>query len=360
VVLLTAEDGLADTVRPRFDAMGGDPNAVYVLKGIREGEKEKAFILERDIPALEDAIVTHKAILVVIDPLSAYLGRIDSHKDPEVRSLLSPLAALAERTNVAILGIMHLSKDDDRKALYRLLGSQAFVAAARSVLILARDEKDPDRRLFLILKLNLAAKRSGIGFRIREAANGSSHVEWDDDPVTVDADTALTGTRPEERVEREDAISFLEDLLADGPVSVRDVFSQSRRNGISDRTLRRAKEDLSVISDHEGWPGQQQDWYWKLPEAPEVASLGEDSVANAVSTDTSPKVASSKEAASLEEARETKGKTAHFSPKGASGRGVEVFEDDPFPMHTKTAFDTECRKPTTKPTRESKRKRSKR
>ena len=129
VILLSAEDGVADTIRPRVDLHGGNPNSFYILQAIKQNDSERAFNLVSDIDALENAITTIGNVrLVVIDPLSAYLGDKNSYKDSEIRSVLAPLIAMAERYGVAIIGIMHMGKSEERKALYRALGSIAFVA----------------------------------------------------------------------------------------------------------------------------------------------------------------------------------------------------------------------------------------
>ena len=142
VLLLSAEDGLGDTIAPRLDAAGADSSQVHALTAVRSIDgKDRHLDLSRDLPQLEAAIQQVHPLLVVIDPLSAYLGKTDSWKDSEVRSLLSPLAAMADRYNCAIVGVMHLSKSSGRKALHRLLGSIGFSAAARVVLAVAADPR---------------------------------------------------------------------------------------------------------------------------------------------------------------------------------------------------------------------------
>src|SRR5262249_49196176 len=92
VVLLAAEDGLADTVRPHIDRQGGDRARVHVLRAVRADGHERPFNMERDLSALEAAIIETRAVLLIISPLSAYLGNRDTYKDSDVRGLLDPLA----------------------------------------------------------------------------------------------------------------------------------------------------------------------------------------------------------------------------------------------------------------------------
>lgn len=262
VVLLTAEDGLADTVRPRLDAMGGDPARVHVLKAIRTGDRERGVDLSLDLPHLEAALKVTGAILVVIDPVSAYLGKTESYKDAEVRGLLAPLAALAERTGVAVIGIMHLTKDQQRQALYRAQGSISFVAAARAVFAVAEDRENPERRLFLPVKLNIARKPPGLAFRLVEAGH-AVRVEWEAGAVDVDIETALAGPEPSaERSERDEAKDFLREVLADGPVAATEVKRQAKAAGIAERTLFRARAELGVKPEKTGF---REGWMWSLP-----------------------------------------------------------------------------------------------
>jgi len=274
VILLTAEDGLADTVRPRLDAMGGNPAYVVALKGVRRkggdrsGITESGVNLAKDINEIEAAIEETGAIMVGIDPLSAYLGRTDSYKDAEVRGLLAPLAALAERRNVAVVGIMHLSKDSQRRALYRAQGSLAFVAAARAVFVVTPDQDNPDRRLFLPLKLNVAAKPPGLAFNIPYDPAGPSRLVWSTDPVEIDVDVALGDPQsPGEREEWQGAVTFLQELLAEGEVLSREVFRQGRENGFSDKAIKKARGTLGIKPRKEGFARDGR-WYSGLPKVP--------------------------------------------------------------------------------------------
>lgn len=310
VIILTAEDGLADTVRPRVDVMGGDPSRVLILEGVRiTGDGAMVpFTLARDIPQLESAIEQTGAKLVIIDPLSAYLGKTDSKTDAEVRGVLAPLAKLAEKWGVAIVAIMHLTKDAQRRAISRALGSIGFVAAARAVFAVAFEDAARDRRVFVPVKLNIATEPPGLGFRVRAEAGQTARVLWDADPVTLDAEAALAGPGlPEERAERAEAKAFLCDVLQGGEVAAKEVFRAARAQGIADRTLMRAKAGLGVRSRHEGRPGTGGAWYWSLAGG-------------------SPKDATPEEVASFGQVAEIKAENPLTSPKNATSQGMASFD----------------------------------
>jgi putative DNA primase/helicase len=182
VLFLSAEDDPEDTTLPRFMAAGGDTKRAMVLTAVRErvqsdNGKEVDLPLSLDIHlgAIEEAITTHQVALLIIDPLTAFLGDTNSFTDADVRSVLMPLSKLAERLDVAIVLIMHLNKSTTQAAIYRPGGSIAFVAAARAAHVIADDPEDftGRTRLFLPLKGNLSVRASGLRFLL------DSHLVFD-------------------------------------------------------------------------------------------------------------------------------------------------------------------------------------
>ncbi len=265
VVLLTAEDGLADTVRPRIDMQGGDAGMVHVLEGIiDEGGHERLPSLVENMDGLEQVVVSTKALLVIVDPLNAYTGRADSHNDAQIRRALTPLAKMAERTGAAVLVVMHLNQSTLQPALYRIQGSIGYVGAARSVLVVVRDKTDPDMRVIVPIKSNLSAAMPAVAFTITEEPALAWH-----GTVEVDIAELLAMTAPEGHGAREEAKRFLAEVLVDGPVPQQDVLKEARECGISDATLRRATKDMNVQSARIGKAGRQGGghWVWNLPES---------------------------------------------------------------------------------------------
>jgi putative DNA primase/helicase len=289
VVLLTAEDGIADTIRPRLDAAGADVARIVALEAIRsvgENRRESArtFDLSQDLPALESAIRSVEGCrLVVIDPVTAYLGGVDSHKNAEVRGLLAPLGAIAERHRVAVVAVTHLNKAAGGPAIYRAMGSLAFAAAARAAWAVSKDKDDPRRRLLLPIKNNIAPDTGGLAYRIEpRGVDGCPAVTWEREPVKLSADDALAGDRDDGggRTERDDAADWLADLLAHGPRASRDVEREARDAGFSIATVRRAKAAMGVVSRKPAFDGP---WEWTLPgqDAQSPKTLTEDAHAPA-------------------------------------------------------------------------------
>ncbi len=262
VVLLNAEDDLADTVAPRFDLIGGDDTYVVALKGVRHLGQRRHFTLETDLPRLEEVLVLNPDTkLVIVDPISAYVGKVDSHKNSDVRGLLAPFAELASRFRVAIVAVTHLSKGTGNKAVYRAMGSLAFAAAARAVWAVVKDANDSQRRLLLPAKLNLAQDPDGMAYRIKEG-----RVVWEADPVRMHADDAFAAeaqaanTRPRGK-ERHEAKEWLSAELANGPVPSSDIIELGGEFGFSRRTLQRAYKELGGTPRKQAFDGP---WLWRL------------------------------------------------------------------------------------------------
>jgi putative DNA primase/helicase len=281
VIILSSEDGLADTVRPRLDAAGADVNRIHVVEAVRNPEGlTRTFNLAADLEALEREIgaIKGNVRLVEIDPVTSYMGRIDSHRTTDVRGVLEPLAAFAERQGVAVLAISHPPKATPAKAMNAVTGSGAYVAFARSV-FLVEEEPDTDRRLLLPVKSSLAVHPAGLGFHLEERDPGTgvaaSHVVWSSHPVTITADEALAASAKAKTIDNAvaEAEGWLAELLRAGPISANDAKEQAHAAGIAERTLRRAQKNLRVIPHKDGFGGG---WRWHLPEtAPKAAKDAE-------------------------------------------------------------------------------------
>lgn len=266
VILLTAEDGLSDTVRIRADAMGADPARIHVIESVKTGQGKTEFFNLRDhLAALDAALRSIGDIrLVIIDPITAFLGeKLDSYKDSQTRAVLSPLAALAEEHNVSLLGIGHFNKNEAKQLVYRAMGSLAFTAAPRAAWGVSRkDPDDPSNRARLLgpIKTNLSINPTTLEFSIVDG-----RVEFKPDPVEHTIDTAMNPDLAKESRAVAEAGAWLMEELQDGPVWSKDVFKRGGANGHSAYAIRRAKDRLKIQLKKEGF-GETNKWLWSLPE----------------------------------------------------------------------------------------------
>lgn len=274
VLILSAEDDAADTIVPRLMASGADLDRVHQFEAVREytddGVRNRTFSLLDDIERLDEAAARIGDVsLIVIDPVTAFLGtgRIDSHNNTDIRSVMMDLQGLAERRHAAVLGVSHLSKGRQQQALMAVMGSLGWVAAARAAYGVFRDEDgDGSRRLMLPLKNNIGDDKSGFGFTIEpteiEGGIATSRISWESAPVTQSADDIYA---PDERTKSQvdEAVDFFRDALADGPRLVKEVKQEAKDADIAAATLRRARERLGIRASRERFDG---DWTWALPD----------------------------------------------------------------------------------------------
>ena len=274
VLFVTLEDHIASVVRPRLEVAGADLGRVHFLD-VREEGQDGLLTLPDDLRAIEGAAERLQARLLVIDPIVATLGSsTDSHKDQSVRRALAPLAQYAERSDVAVVGVMHMTKAEADGLLNRVSGSVAFGGAARSVFAFARDPDDPDGeagygRLLVHAKTNWGRYARTLQCRIDtgviETRSGASEQSL----LTVLGECDVTGadlSQKAEPGELDDATEFLEEHLSDGGWHPkREVKKLADAQRLAWRTVQRAAQRLGVDYEKQGFPAVSM---WRLPVAP--------------------------------------------------------------------------------------------
>jgi DNA polymerase len=230
VVILSAEDSADDTLRPRLEAAGAALDRTHVLKATLVEGKPVTFSLQVHLEMLGAKLTElGDATLIIIDPITSYMGKIDGHQTVDVRTVLEPLAAFAEKHDVAVLAISHPPKASQSKALHAVTGSLAFVAAARMVFI-ATKEPQTDRRLLLPVKNNLGPLAAGLGFSLEQRLVGNeilaSHVIWDSAPVTTTADEAVAAASNQGATAMREAVDFLREELSTEARPAQDIRNQ--------------------------------------------------------------------------------------------------------------------------------------
>ena len=275
VILFSAEDGAADTIVPRLIAAGADRERVHIVSAVRNADGgRRALDLQSDLALLEQKIAEIGDVaLIVIDPVSSYLGRADSHRNSEVRAVLEPISEMAERTRVAVLTVTHFSKTGSNtttKALHRFIGSIAFTGAPRAAFAVIDDAEHEGRRLILAAKNNLAAEPQGLAFRLEQQIIDhdipASRIVWEGAPVAMSANDAMAAEAAgtEARTLKAEAIEFLKAALANGSLAAAEANRMARDHGLPAKALRSAREALGVKIERDGFgPGSQS--CWSLP-----------------------------------------------------------------------------------------------
>ncbi len=271
VIILSAEDDAADTIKPRLLAAGADVSRCHVLEAVKvinkDGKKStRTFNLEEDANKLAQALERHGNIsVVIIDPISAYLGKADSHKNSDMRGLLAPFAQIAAKYNVALITVTHFNKSAGQEPIGRVIGSIGLVAAARAAYAIIKDEKDPAIRYFIPLKNNVGNDKDGFGYKIETVVLpegiATSKICWQ--PNLVDAQTILSAKPASKPTATTAAADFLLELLTNqSPMLYADILKEAEGAGYNKSSMQRAKNRLGVKSRK---LGMHEPWVWFLP-----------------------------------------------------------------------------------------------
>lgn len=280
VLIWSGEDDIEDTLVPRLMACGADRHRVHFVGGVDAGGVHRSFDPAADMPALKHAIVTAglRVRLLIVDPIVSAVAN-DGNKNGDVRRDLQALVDLAAEQRCAVVGVTHFSKGtSQRDPVERVTGSLAFGALSRVVMVAARI-KTADGGLRHILaraKSNIGPDSGGFHYQLdRVPVSDTPGVEgqritWLD---AVDGSAReLLGQAEDEGDEAKDgsqseAVDWLRDLLADGPVDAVKVTSQAKQMGFSHHALRTAKARLGVKPAKSGFGGSGG-WRWSLPAVP--------------------------------------------------------------------------------------------
>ena len=275
VLIWSGEDDPADTLLPRLLAAGADRTRCFFISGARIDGEVQPFDPATDMGRLLEAVAQIGGIkMLVVDPVvSAVTG--DSHKNTEVRRALQPLVDLAAATQCVLLGITHFSKGGQGSdPSQRVIGSVAFTAVARVVLVAARvkGEDGEDTRILARSKSNIGPDDGGFqyfleqvpvdafpGIEAARIAWGKS-VDGNASQLLTDPNEANAADDEEQSSARDSAEDFLKELLSDGPSPSKHVQVEAKEAGISWATVRRASDALCVKKQKSNGK-----YYWSLP-----------------------------------------------------------------------------------------------
>jgi RecA-family ATPase len=272
VLIWSSEDDPADVIKPRLLAMNADVNRVGTIRAVKTlADGEVPFDPARDMDALRDAAKAIGGVtLLIIDPIvSAVSG--DMHKANDVRRSLQAIVDFAAEMNCSVIGITHFAKNTTgRNPSERVIGSQAFAAFARMVLVAAKDE-ETDSRVFTRAKSNISLDDGGFNYTIQEVTLPSgivtTRIVWGT-PIqgssreilaTVEKSDNPNDSQPQ----RKEAKAFLHEELKRGPRPARELIELAKNQlGISEKTLRTAQHELGIVASKAGFSAG---WLWSFP-----------------------------------------------------------------------------------------------
>lgn len=248
VLYQTAEDGMADTIKPRLmEARANCQN----IRFIDESQDPLCFTDER----IEAAIRQTGARLLILDPLSAYIGsEVSLNAANEVRANFRPLYEMADRTHCAVLIIAHMNKMMGTSALYRTNGSIDVSGAVRSILAVGKRKGAKTERIFVHVKSNLAPAGAALTYDLTDKIQWLSQED-------IDPDDLFSIFSADRRTKRSKVENELITLLSDGDLPAAEIECYFRQHGISFRTVNDAKKVLGIRSYRKGNKSM-----WSLPE----------------------------------------------------------------------------------------------
>lgn len=270
ILIWSGEDDPSDTLAPRLMAMGANMVRVHFINGVKDGQGHRPFDPATDLTSLSAEIEKINPAMLIVDPIVSAVNA-DSHKNTETRRALQPIVDLAIKSGMAVLGISHFSKGSaGRNPVERVIGSLAFAAMARVIFIAAKQEKDEgSSRIFCRAKSNIGPDDDGFSYALRDQIIperlelSPSCVVWGN-PIEGSAKHLLAEAENMSSSNcLEDAKDFLEQILGKETVSATEIRAASKQAGISNATLRRAKDALGVASKRDG---KNKTWAWALPQ----------------------------------------------------------------------------------------------
>lgn len=261
VLYQTAEDGLADTIALRMEKMGANrKNFLFI------DDRENPINFVEDMDLIEEVIRDNNIALAVFDPIQAYLGAdVDMHRANEVRPILYRLGNIAEKYGCTIILVMHQSKGSlGNASIYRSLGTIDIPASMRFLLTVVNNPHT-DGKAIMHTKSSLAAVGDTILF----------HIDWENGVIVWDGFSPLKGDnflvtdrrRTRQAPALDEAIAFLEEFLADGPKAKSEIMKAAYSAGITEITIRRAREIIDIQIERTKTSPPKS--IWKLPEYPQ-------------------------------------------------------------------------------------------
>jgi hypothetical protein len=269
-VYWSGEDGIKDTLLPRFIAAGGDRARMSFIEGVRTGERKRPFDPAADMPKLARAVEKLGDVRkIVLDPIAVMLKGADSHKNVETRIGLQPFADLCASLGVCALGVHHFTKNTEGgDPLDRVSGSLAFGALPRCVWVAAKDLNAAEgaRRVLVRVKMSNGPDWGGFEYRLdRRALDGwpgvTAQSVWWGGAVEGTAKELLAQLETKPEADNAAAV-FLQAMLKNGPQMAAEVIDKGKAQGLSEWALRRALKKLGGVKEKVGFRGT---WIWGLP-----------------------------------------------------------------------------------------------
>ncbi len=254
VLFLAAEDGIADTLKPRLNAVGANQSRVFVVTDYFSFD-------ELGLLRFYNLVAELRPALVIIDPFFSYLeDNLNINLSTAIRPITSKLARIAEEFNAAFLLVRHIGKSRGMgEARAAGLGSIDFRAVCRSELLVGKNPDNARECAIVQIKNNLAEYGTSVGYQIRGGKLFFNQTE-------LTAEQLLSGAKNEdERNSQKEAVVFLREILFAGEKSAREIKAEAIAYGLTEQMLRTARSKLGIKPYKRGNQfGLKSVWYWRI------------------------------------------------------------------------------------------------
>lgn len=164
VVILAEEDNPATTLIPRLTVAGAtlsNIKGLVMTRTVGTTDQEKSIALDEDLMALSDLLRTAKGLgMVIIDPITNYLGKLSMNKEEDIRSILMPLSKLAQELKITIITVGHMNKREAATPIERTMGAPAFIGVSRAAYMFGFDPEEDSKFAHIMARLRNSTTKS--------------------------------------------------------------------------------------------------------------------------------------------------------------------------------------------------------
>jgi putative DNA primase/helicase len=276
VLLCSAEDGAGDTIKPRLVVAGADLSKVLRFRmttRLKDSDNEHSAILnlKKDLIMLTSYVEKNPDISVlVLDPLSSYIGGVNLNKDEEIHPLMDKLILLGHKTGLTIFALVHSNKRSDVDAMQQVMGAASVAGSARTVWTFAQDTEDETLYRMVNTKGNLLRNKNGFEYQIVGVdidINGKlvnhPRIQWGKE-TNMRADDVLKAERNNKDSKDTKSIMATAIIKSMLPCKAKDVYRKAEDEGVSIETIKRAKYQLAGIVTRQ----RNKEWWWWFEDNP--------------------------------------------------------------------------------------------
>jgi RecA-family ATPase len=299
VLLAASEDDPNDTLVPRLKAAGADLTKVeFVLglmtekKGVNKSMNSQSHLdLSKHARFILHALQKNPDItLLCLDPITSFLGDVDTNKDKDVRPVMEKITKLCIKSGITVVSLIHSNKRSDVDSIGKVSGAGSLAAVVRAVWGFSRDTEDKTKFHMAHVKGNLSKDKNGLVYGITEASvtltNGKQvgvpRIVWGE-VSEADADDIMKQDRATKDVKdfRVQAAKML--IRAQKfPVMASKFYELAEAEGIKGTTVKNARMALNkegfitVAKQNAGC------WFWHMLDEPNPTSKEEISFDDAI------------------------------------------------------------------------------